>query len=769
MRLIPGRGVKPARLLFLGEAPARYEELHNQAFVGPAGWELDKWLSEAGIPHSEYWIDNVIPYRPAGDDAKSVNLSEWSGHLSKIIIQVNPQVIVPLGGTALKALLGLESIGKWRGSVLEHEGRRVVPTYHSAYVINPRNAAYDKRWISILDLKKAWRESLNYTPFPNRKAVISPQLYEVELCLDMLLRGDHVTIDIERWRGQVSCIGLGNSPEWAICIPFVTATDSYWGAVDEQTIWRRLDELFRKVPAWGQNLSYDIPHLRRHGFIFTPQHDAMNLHACLWPELPHSLEFQVSIYTMQPYYKDEGKESQFRPSESLWNYNCTDVMSTDEVIREELKELEERGLMQFYIEQYQTLHPYAIQMQLRGVEVDHIERQRQIDVITPTLERVEKLIEPVAGKDFNSSSPKQRADLLYTQLGLPPQKHPRTNKITTDEDALTDLAARFDNPILHMLIRTQNLRKTLQYLNPTFDEDGRLRSRWHLTKEAGRWSTTKTAFGTGISLHTIPRPACLHYPECKGQCPEPIEIRHMILADPGYIFVEVEQRQAEAIIAAALAEDDRMFEWAMEKTLHQHVGAAIFKKRFEDVVNDTEEYELAKRCVHGSNYGMGPHKFARLIKRSMSYGKSLREQYHRLFPGIEGVYHQGIKRELQATRKLVNPFGRERIFLGRLDADTFREAYAQLPQSTVSDLTKRCMPPIWRDGVWIAMEHHDGFIAVCPDDRDSIIKTCARMRAAFASHIIRIAGREFTIPIDIKVGKSWGSVKAYDEEGSKLA
>jgi len=798
-RRIEGRGTKPARLLFIGEAPAKHEEAKGLPFVGPAGWELDKWLKDAKIPEGEYWIDNVSPYRLPGDSVANLNVSEWIPRLNEVIAEVDPRVIVPLGGTSLRAVTGLTSIGNWRGSMIRREdGRRVVPTYHPAYIIDYKNAAWWWRWICIQDFRKAWRESIKPSKPRERMFITGPQMHEIEVAFERLSKGDHITLDIERWKGQVTCVALTNDPSWAISIPFIWAGEAYWDEINELRLWRQISQLLHDKPCWGQNLNFDLVNLRRYGIFAFPEWDSMLMHSCLWLEFPHDLALLTSIYTNEPYYKDEGKD--FTPTRQLWEYNCKDAAITDEVIIEERVELRERGLEEFYALHYREKQVYAIEMQIRGVPVDDQEKSDQIAFIDPTLDRVEALIKGYAGDHFNSGSPKQCAEFLYNELGMPPKYHGRTKQVTTNEEALEELMLSNPHPALELLIRAQGLRKALGYLNAKRDADERLRSNFNLSgTETGRWSCTMGVLTTlidgkitktGASLHTFPRPMCIHYPMCKGECDNPLILRRVISADQGCVLIGADQRQAEAIIVAAMAEDDLMFEWAMAGTIHFRTCGLLYGVPWESVKKGDDNYEMSKRCVHGANYDMGKRKLARLTGKTESYGASMMEKYHSLFPGIRKRYHTYVRDQVSTYRKLINPLGRERIFMNRMNPDLYREAYAQIPQSTISDITKLVIPKIWKTPsvqngpwdlvravaesvVWTPIEHHDAIFVMCPDTPDSIVETVESIEKAFESIPITISGRTFTIPIDIKIGKSWGVLEKLGatnvKEGERLA
>lgn len=749
MRLVRGRGDKPSSILFLGGVPGE-DCRTGVAFSGQAGRELDQWIAHAGIYFGDFWVDYVYPTLVGSPKGKD--------HFLRVISECNPKVIVPLGEIAFNALTEQVGIAKWRGSILpfEFEGipRLVVPTYDPSEILR---GAYPLRWVAMLDLKRAFNESVNPTePLP-RDFITRPTYDETLVALNLLSRGDHITVDIETWRGGISCIGLTNDPSWAICIPLVFGHDSYWQKHQEETILQFIAQLFSRIPIWGQNLNFDLLHLRKLGIYGMPEHDSMHLHAANWIELPHSLAFLTSIYTNERYYKDD-KEGSFTPSESLWKYNCKDTTYTDEIIRKLLEEQAAKGLSGAYTALYQRNHAVAIAMQQKGILKDATRTEELLAIVTKVQDRVDSLLKAYAGDDFNPGSPKQRIEFLYQTLGLPEHKHRLTGKPTSNEDAIRDLISKSSepHPALELMIRTLDLRKAKSYLEASPDVDGRLRSNWNLSgTNTGRWSVTSSVFNTGFSLHTIPRGMCIHYP-MHTICPDPLKLRQIIRADPGCAFIQSDQVQAEAVVVAAYAEDEEMFQAALLGNIHRLVASMVFGIPFATVSKTSSEYDIAKRCVHGCNYSMGPRLFSKLIGKSVAEGTSLRNRYHQLFPGIQGTYHREVREQLLRERKLTNPFGRERVFLDRISEDTFGKGYSFLPQSTVSDLTKLVMGDLEAKGIQVVIDHHDAVIIQC---RVPEIPLMAQvLQETFACYPITIKTKTFIMGTELKVGENWGDL-----------
>lgn len=148
-----GKGPVGAKIMLIGEAPGREEDLQGVPFVGKAGKELDNMLRAAGIEIDDVFITNVVKCRPPGNrNPESCEVMKCNPYLIKQIETVSPKIIVLLGNIALSLVTGTPSgITKMRGKTLEYMSYPAIPTFHPAYVI--RNPGSGK--IVIEDFKKA--------------------------------------------------------------------------------------------------------------------------------------------------------------------------------------------------------------------------------------------------------------------------------------------------------------------------------------------------------------------------------------------------------------------------------------------------------------------------------------------------------------------------------------------------------------------------------------------------------------------------------------
>jgi DNA polymerase len=154
------RGSAKARLMLIGEAPGRDEDLQGKPFVGRAGQLLDRMLAAIGLDEESIYITNTVYWRPPGNRTPTPEeIEACAPFLARQIELLSPDVLVLLGGAAAKSVLGVsEGIMRLRGKWLNYScaGRdiRTLATLHPAYLL--RNTA-DKRlaWRDLLLIKAA--------------------------------------------------------------------------------------------------------------------------------------------------------------------------------------------------------------------------------------------------------------------------------------------------------------------------------------------------------------------------------------------------------------------------------------------------------------------------------------------------------------------------------------------------------------------------------------------------------------------------------------
>jgi DNA polymerase len=139
-------GREHARVMFVGEAPGESEDRQGVPFVGAAGQLLTDIIQKGmGLARGEVYIANVLKCRPPGNrDPELEEKVLCTPFLDRQIELVNPEVVVALGLHAARHLLRTPlSMGRLRGKVHAWKGRKVVATYHPAYLLRTPSAKRD--------------------------------------------------------------------------------------------------------------------------------------------------------------------------------------------------------------------------------------------------------------------------------------------------------------------------------------------------------------------------------------------------------------------------------------------------------------------------------------------------------------------------------------------------------------------------------------------------------------------------------------------------
>ncbi|MEA2920862.1 MAG: uracil-DNA glycosylase [Bradyrhizobium sp.] len=163
-RLVFADGNPRARIMFVGEAPGREEDLEGLPFVGRSGKLLDRMIAAIGLDRSSAYIANVIPWRPPGNRTPTPQETQIClPFIQRQIELVNPDVLVTLGNPSTQTLLSTrEGIMKTRGRWFDYDtGTRVIraiATFHPAYLL--RSPSYKRMaWQDLRAIAKALEQA----------------------------------------------------------------------------------------------------------------------------------------------------------------------------------------------------------------------------------------------------------------------------------------------------------------------------------------------------------------------------------------------------------------------------------------------------------------------------------------------------------------------------------------------------------------------------------------------------------------------------------
>jgi len=814
-KYVPGMGPIGAKFLILGEAPSYEEVSAGKPFVGASGRELDRLLKDAGVPRHEAWVTNVCKYMvPPNADKKrmpfhvrarnhGIDMEQQLAELQVEINDIKPNVILALGGTALWALSGKTKISQFRGSIMRGMGTKFVPTYHPAHLLHSAAGGeikgYWNRQVMIFDFKRAWEESNDpMMNLPNRVLQIcnnSGELYEF---LQRYKHRKRLAADIEAGGHCMPiCIGLSFDKNHGMTVPLWNSDGiSTIPTSDLATIWAMVAETLWEKDIVGQNFNYDRDKLRRLGFAIRRIHSDTLLKAfAINPELPKGLAFLTSIYTREPFYKDEGM---YEGSNRDLLLGCArDSCVTLEIDEAMDADLEELGVKKFYENFLLTLPDFYAEIENNGFVVNEKKRDELIRKYIEWDERLSYELFEISGIETNVNSPLQVHALLFDHWGLPRRQGVGEEELT----ALLNLQNGVKDPQKRLWIEKcleqRRVRKTVStYLMAIPDYDGRMKTTCFMCLETGRTSTGMQeppirplvdTTGRGKKVDMKPMGTAFQVFTKHGDIGG--DVRGMYEPDEGYIFVQLDSSQAEARVVFNLATDEQALKDIDEHDYHALTASWFFGGTEEMYSKKILGYEspirfAGKTLRHAGHLGAGKRRAstelntqARKYKIPITVTEAQAEKALKIFhtkqPKIQQVFHAEVIESLKNTRKLVAPLpwgidaehGGVRIFYERWGDDLFREAMAYIPQRAVTDNTKAAGIRIKRQfsEAKIILEAHDALLfSVRIDCLDEFIPIAKKeMERPINFTNCSLPRRFLKIPCDVEIGENYKDLKKY--------
>jgi DNA polymerase len=157
-QLVFADGRPGARVMIVGEAPGRDEDLQGKPFVGRAGQLLDRMIGAIGLsrtsPDMEHavYITNILPWRPPQNrDPTPDEIAMMKPFVARHVELADPDLLVAMGNISCQALLGKRGITRLRGTWTEALGLPCLPMFHPAYLLRQPSAKRNA-WADLLDL-----------------------------------------------------------------------------------------------------------------------------------------------------------------------------------------------------------------------------------------------------------------------------------------------------------------------------------------------------------------------------------------------------------------------------------------------------------------------------------------------------------------------------------------------------------------------------------------------------------------------------------------
>lgn len=753
------------------------------------------------------------------------NPDEQVSNLWNEIQSINPNTILALGEVAFKTLTGLDGITKWRGSVVRslYQDKKVIGTIHPTNLIRQREWAGIKPWPYIWkfivqgDIERALIQS-KFPEFnlPQRYVTIVRDSMQLSRIIERNRSRSRMSSDIESINGVPVCMGIAFDKHEAYVIPLFNRNGNITiGSVpssDQAFIWQNLDKLLKEKDIVGQNYKYDQEKMEMIGFTYRRGKPIISdtLIKChtIMPELPSKrMEMQQSIWTDLPYHKDEGKN--FNPKkdriDKFFHYCGFDALSTfetDESQEQDLIEMSDEfhvDVIKFYYDYMMQLHEIYLDMERVGFLLDKVAQDslkikylNLHDLVQARFtDNLPEFFPPKKSKlchgdhKVNVANHGVMKNLIYGHLAIPERK--RFGTLSCDEDTIVALLNNTvkderKRAVLTDIIEDRRIRKTLgTYVLSKPDYDGRIRGTYRIVgTETARSSTAILKppirpVKSGHAFQTLTKHGTIG-----------ADIRTMYKVDEGFVIVQLDLSQAEPRIVSVLSQD-----WELLKAfdsgkvdIHRRTAALVLDMVSEldlsenwnevaDILDkDGGERFLGKKSRNGVNYDMGNGELAvNIATDAKRFGKDVSvsewragkmiDNLHRCSPNIRGVFHRDIQDAINGRRALVNPYGRVRRFMERLEKPTYGEGYAHIPQSTVADHMKHSLILIKKEmsdfRKLLMGESHDSAVFRFPigewEDRARVCKGIMERPISFRQCTLA-RDVDLIIPADCEIGEN---------------
>lgn len=493
------------RLAIIGEGPT--SEDNGVPFSASSGRLVGQMLSQLGIPINQIYLGFVSNKKTCGytQSPHDAGVIQASAQLRDDLTRFQPNCCLLLGDLACKVFGFPHTAYTGRGTIF------ISPTFRHKCVatLDPWMVmrAYQNLIPFGYDFHKAKEQSLfpDYRE-PARQLEPWPTFARLTANLEGILRDKPtISFDLEGYPNQtgVTCYSICRtdlSQPRSFIVPFRNLDRTpYWTLEEETVIWdytRKIlgDPDIKKV---AQNAMYEL-------FVFAWRHkilvrgleeDTMFKMWELFSELPKSLEFISSVFTQEPFYKDE----RVVPDLCIHHEYCCKDSYVTKVSSDQMDQFLVKTppqVQNHYRFNIKLLKPY-LYMQLRGCKIDVEKVAEMRQNVWGTIEHQQAIVNEMADGILNTKSTKQMQQYLYGTLNLPEQYKPGPNgkkTVTTDFGAICALYTQTELPVLLEIAKLTRARTRFSDLNKlqTFS-DGRIRCNYNpVGTDTGRLSSSET-------------------------------------------------------------------------------------------------------------------------------------------------------------------------------------------------------------------------------------------------------------------------------------
>ena len=823
-KIIKPCGPRDSRIVVLGEAGGAQEEKEGEPFVGPSGGILfDNILRPVSIHKTRVLCLNVCWVRPPANKLHRLpkkNRLKWEERTWKVINAHPRDVIIAVGGTALKFLLGEEKLAQYvgeklassdgggislmRGSpLMSLHGHRVIPMLHPASLLHEKGARYRDIHLCQMDAFKArrWIDGEGELPvfnihnFERIHQAKSQQGFEPQLRtfqhfkaeLEKLRSAPVISFDIETFADTITVLGLAADIREGISIPL---TGEFTAQQEVELLGIVKEILEGPALKVAQNIEFDCDYLAEMGIgVKNFWMDTLAAHQNIHPETRHSLAMLVSIYTDQPYYKDMTKDAGWdKYTETLWDYNGMDCCLTLEVAYKIFQEQHERGALGLYETRARGSHSALIRSSAIGVNIDQKRREAMAKKTEHEQLLYQRRLKRAWGVD-DLFGPKGHISPVKLARAMREHGVQTYQQNATKEESIKLYIKKYPemSKELNIILELRE-RETLlsRYQRAKLDPHGRFRARFHPFTDTGRTASTAHHRGFGSNIQNIPHSERVYF-----------------IPDKGFVWWESDASQIEARITArwfydegyildfdkpcpdckgAAPPDCPACEGRGKRDVHLQSARQLFQDRriprSAKIKKTPWTYrDVGKVCVHLMNYCGTEYALANIIAikfPGFEFDRDIARRFITIFrthrSGVVAGWER-VKDGLRRSRRMQTPYGRVRWFHDRMGDALFRHAIAWGPQSIAADhiagvygrvhreIEARKRKGLLHPQTAFLLQVHDSVAGQCLPDELEIIRDEIVLPAMAEPIPVLYKDQPLICPADFGSGPNWGAAK----------
>lgn len=414
-----------------------------------------------------------------------------------------------------------------------------------------------------------------------------------------------------------------------------------------------------------------------------------------------------------------------------------------------LSEVESRNMLTLYQDIELPLQRVLFDMECNGFGVDRSVLETLGASFRTRLDELSVQIYEIAGETFNILSTQQLGTILFTKLGLPPQ---RKTKLGFSTDAASLDALIDQHPIVSMILEYRNVSKLYStfidgLLKARDPADGKIHTRFQQCVTAtGRISSAEP------NLQNIPVRTEL------GR-----EIRKAFIPSAGNVLVGADYSQIELRVLAHISGDEGMIQsFNANEDIHTRTASEVFHVAMQDV--SREQRSAAKAVNFGIVYGISDYGLARNLGIPVKQAASYIERYFLRYPGISAYLKHSVE-WAKSNGYAETLFHRQRA-VPELQSSNFntrqfgeRVAMNMPIQGTAADIIKIAMIRVHAalsDGGFrakLVLQVHDELIVDCPPDEAD--RVCELVRSCM-EHVVDMRAK---LVAEARIGESWYHTK----------